>query len=93
MSDKKFTKSEMESLQNIQNEYVNIQNQLGTIAVQKIRARAQMDDIDRYEDELQQKFLETAKTEQVFIDEITKKYGDGTFNPETGIFTPTITKK
>ena len=23
-----------------------------------------------------------------FLDEITKKYGDGTLNPDTGIFTP-----
>ena len=37
---------------------------------------------------LHDQFLENSKKEQDFVDDITKKYGNGTFNPDTGIFTP-----
>ena len=39
-------------------------------------------------EDLQNKFTKTQKDEQKFIEEITKKYGDGTLNPETGTFIP-----
>jgi hypothetical protein len=33
-------------------------------------------------------FNKIQNDEQKFLDEITKKYGQGTLNPETGVFTP-----
>ena len=47
-----------------------------------------MDSLNNSGGELRNKFVETQKDEQEFIGKITEKYGDGTFNPETGIFTP-----
>ena len=32
--------------------------------------------------------LEEKTSETKFLDEITKKYGQGSLNPETGVFTP-----
>ena len=38
------------------------------------------------ENDLQKNFSENRKEEQNFVDEITKKYGDGKLNLETGTF-------
>ena len=58
------------------------------LAVSKIRLDAQMDELNDIEGNLQNSFLKNTNNEKDFVDSVTKKYGDGTFNPETGIFTP-----
>jgi hypothetical protein len=46
-----------------------------------------VDDLDRFDETLEQQFLDTSKKEKEFVDSITEKYGNGSFDPETGIFT------
>ena len=41
---------------------------------------------------LKEEYRKNQKTEQEFLDEINNKYGDGSLNPETGVFTPTLTE-
>ena len=38
-------------------------------------------------DTLNKQFKENQKNEKEFLDGITKKYGEGVLNPETGVFT------
>ena len=84
----KFSDEELNTVKEIQQEYVNIQNQFGQIAMTKIRIDDQMDNILRAEEENRKKLLEVQTKERKFLDGITEKYGDGTLNPETGEFTP-----
>ena len=84
----KFTKEEMAELKVIQDSYIEVQSQLGQLAVSRIRLQSQMESYDRLEGELNNKFVETSNTEQGFVDKITKKYGNGTFDPDSGLFTP-----
>ena len=84
----KFSDEELNTVKEIQQEYVNIQNQFGQIAMTKIRIDDQMDNILRAEEENRKKLLEVQTKERKFLDGITEKYGDGTLNPETGVFTP-----
>ena len=86
--DKKFTESEMNELKQVQDKYIQIQSQFGQLAVSRIRLQTEMDNMGRMEDDLQNQFLENNQKEQNFVDSITKKYGNGTFNPDSGIFTP-----
>ena len=88
----KFTKEEIEELKNIQDSYIQTQNNFGSLAVSRIRLNQQNEDFNRMEAELEQSFLDTSRKEKEFVDKVTKKYGDGTFNPETGIFTPNSDK-
>ena len=83
----KFTEEEMNKIKEIQQTYVDVQQSLGQLSVARIRLEQQLNSLDGGENELKNKFIETQKGEQEFIGGLTKKYGDGTLDPETGIFT------
>tara|TARA_R100001079_G_scaffold99919_1_gene64181 strand:+ start:991 stop:1269 length:279 start_codon:yes stop_codon:yes gene_type:complete len=81
----KFTQEELTQVQNIQKSYINVQNQFGQIKLSQIR-------LDEQEVELEDALKQLQSEEKKFLDGITKKYGQGTLNPETGIFSPTENK-
>ena len=76
----KFTEEELGKINNIRENYLNIQNSFGQVKMAKMRLNQQEQDLENNLNEIQS---EEAK----FLDEITKKYGQGTLNPETGVFT------
>ena len=78
----KFTEEELTQVQNIQQSYVNVQNQFGQLKMAQIR-------LDNQEVELEDALKSIQDEEKKFLDGITDKYGQGTLNPETGVFTPT----
>ena len=84
----KFTKEEMNTISEIQEKYLEIQQKLGQISLSKLKLEQQVEAIDKVEKELLEYFKKTQKEEKDFVDNITKKYGDGTLNPDNGIFTP-----
>ena len=81
----KFTEEELTQVQNIQKSYVNVQNQFGQLKLAKIRLGEQ-------EVELENNLKQIQSEEKTFLDGITDKYGQGTLNPETGVFTPAENK-
>ena len=86
--DTKFTKEEMDMISKIQETYLDIQQKLGQVSLSKLKLEQQSEAIDKMEKEILENFKKTQKEEKDFVDEGTKKYGDGTLNPENGIFTP-----
>jgi septal ring factor EnvC (AmiA/AmiB activator) len=93
MSEVKFTEEEMKQLNELQQNYINIQNAFGQISVNRIRLEQQLNDLNKTENDFQNQFAENQKNERNFVDSINKKYGDGNLNIETGIFTPKSTEK
>ena len=83
----KFTEEEMNSVNEFQKSYIDIQQSLGQLSITRIRLEQQLNLMDNSENELRDKFIETQTNEKQFIDKITEKYGDGTLDPETGVFT------
>ena len=81
----KFTKEELTQVQNIQRSYQNVQNQFGQLKLTQIR-------LDNQEVELEDSLKQIQEEEKKFLDGITDKYGVGTLNPETGVFTPTASE-
>tara|TARA_B100001769_G_C21527595_1_gene302626 strand:- start:74 stop:337 length:264 start_codon:yes stop_codon:yes gene_type:complete len=81
----KFNEEELKQVQNIQKSYQNVQNQFGQLKIAQIR-------LDEQEVQLEDSLKKLQENEQNFLDGITKKYGDGSLNPETGVFTPTKNK-
>ena len=77
----KFTEEELKQVQDIQQNYLNVQNQFGQLKMAQIR-------LDEQEVELEDALKSIQDKEKKFLDGVTKKYGDGTLNPETGVFTP-----
>ena len=84
----KFTKEEMKIISEIQEKYLEIQQKLGQVSLSKLKLEQQVEAIDKVEKEILENFKKTQKEEKDFVDGITKKYGDGTLDPESGIFTP-----
>ena len=84
--DIKFTKEEMEKLECIQKKYASIQLKLGQLGFTKIRLENEIQAVNESESQLKSDFNETQKNEQLFMDEVTKKYGEGVLDPKTGTF-------
>ena len=80
----KFTEDELKQVQTIQQSYANVQNQFGQLKLAQIR-------LDEQEVELEDALKQIQSEEKKFLDGITDKYGQGTLNPETGVFTPVET--
>jgi hypothetical protein len=76
----KFTEEELKQVQNIQQSYSSVQNQFGQLKLAQIR-------LDNDEVTLEDALKSIQDEEKKFLDGITKKYGQGTLNPETGVFT------
>ena len=77
----KFTEDELKQVQDIQKTYANVQNQFGQLKMAQIR-------LDEQEVELEESLKSIQTEESKFLDGITEKYGQGSLNPETGVFTP-----
>ena len=84
----KFTNEELEKIKNIQNQYIDVQNAFGQVSLSRLRLQEQIQLLDEKDEENKQKFYDVQKNEKQFLDGITKKYGDGSLNPDTGVFTP-----
>lgn len=81
----KFTEDELTQVQNIQKSYANVQNQFGQLKLAQIR-------LDNDEVTLEDALKSIQDEEKKFLDGITEKYGQGSLNPDTGVFTPTENK-
>ena len=77
----KFTEEELKQVQNIQANYSNVQNKFGQLKMAQIR-------LDEQEVELEESLKSIQTEEKKFLDGITEKYGEGSLNSETGVFTP-----
>ena len=77
----KFTEEELKQVQTIQATYQNVQNNFGQLKMAQIR-------LDEQEIELESSLKSLQEKESKFLDGITDKYGQGSLNPETGVFTP-----
>ena len=88
MAEVKFTEGEMKTIQSIQDSYFEVQNDFGKLNLAKIKLEQQFDDLDVADNDLTKKFIDIQEEEKKFLNDITKKYGEGSLNPETGVFTP-----
>ena len=77
----KFSDSEIKELTDIRKAYERITNAFGQLYLQKR-------ELDNNERRVQEELDATEKTEKVFLQKILEKYGEGTVDPNTGIFNP-----
>jgi|TARA_R110000851_G_scaffold125345_1_gene256193 hypothetical protein len=84
----KFTEEELKQIKEIQDSYFDIQNKFGSLSVATLRLNQQVESLDKSEDELNKEFIKIQENENTFLAGITEKYGEGSLDPETGVFTP-----
>ena len=85
----KFTDDELEQLQELQNSYQEKQLQFGQLKVQRILFQQQSDSLEEAEVQLEEDYKGVQETERNIVQQLNEKYGPGSLNPETGVFTPT----
>ncbi len=89
MSEVKFTEEELQSIQTLSEKSNNITNRFGQLAIAKINLEKQSEAVEEEEFKLHEELEALKKEEQETLQSITDKYGPGTLDPQTGVFTPT----
>jgi predicted transcriptional regulator len=83
----KFTDEEIQKINQLRQDVSNVFYQLGQISIEKKKL---IDEVTENEKELFQKHTELIEFEQTLFKELNQKYGDGDYDPITGVFTPKI---
>jgi len=84
----KFTQEELQSLQQINDSYIQVKGGLGELEVARIQTEQKMEQIEGQKLRLEAQYVETTRAEQDMVNRLNDKYGPGNVNPETGVFTP-----
>ena len=87
-SEQKFSEEELKKVNSLRDTYNQIQFRLGQTKVSLIRTNQQLEDLEKYENDLSEQFVKTQEEEKTFLEEITKKYGQGELDIESGVFYP-----
>ena len=88
----KFTKEELESISNIRTTYQNIQAGFGQLKVQRLLLEQQINGLEEAEVNLESEYTKAQDNERAFVASLNEKYGPGTLDPNTGVFTPAPTE-
>jgi len=89
MAEVKFTEEELQSIQNLSVKNNDITNRFGQLAIAKINLEKQNEAVETEEFKLHEELEALKVEEQETLNGITDKYGPGTLDPQSGVFTPT----
>ena len=81
----KFTEEEVGQINQLRNEVTQIFIQLGQLSLERKR---RLDELDGLETQLKESHLQLVQREEELFKSLNEKYGDGNYDPNTGIFTP-----
>lgn len=81
----KFTEEEIQQINKLRQDVSNVFYELGQLSIEKKRL---VDEVNEKENELFQKHIELIEFEQTLFKTLNQKYGDGDYDPITGIFSP-----
>jgi|TARA_B100001094_G_C18159745_1_gene788550 DNA repair exonuclease SbcCD ATPase subunit len=84
----KFTKDELDSLQQLRTNYANIELSLGKLEIARIQQEQQLENLSNEKLRLETQYSEIQSQEVTLVQELNDKYGAGNLDPETGVFTP-----
>ena len=84
----KFTKKEINSLQQLRSDYANVEVSLGKLEIARMQSEQQLDNIENNKLRLETQYTTLPRTESQIVSELTEKYGVGNLDITTGKFTP-----
>ena len=85
----KFTDEELKSLSELSKGYQDIQAAFGQLKVQKILLEQQKDNLEEAGVKMEADYAENQQKERDLVKELNDKYGPGSLDPQSGVFTPT----
>lgn len=81
----KFTEDEVKEINQLRFDVGAVFTQLGQIQIEK---KKRLEELEENETNLLIKYKELVAKEDTLFKELNEKYGDGDYDPNTGIFTP-----
>ena len=84
----KFTEDELKSLNDLRETYGKVQADFGALKVRRLVLEQQSEELDNADEAVHKAYTDNQETERKLVEELNEKYGTGSFNPETGVFTP-----
>ena len=85
----KFTEDELKSLQDLQETYGKVQADFGALKVRRLVLEQQLEELDNADEAVHKAYKDNQDTERKLVQELNEKYGPGSLDPQTGVFTPT----
>lgn len=86
----KFTKEETEQVAELRRDVANLFTQLGQLQIEKKR---RIEEIEVVEQDLHNQHSALVEKEQNMFKGLNEKYGDGNYDPNTNVFTPSEQKE
>ena len=83
-----LTPEELKTVQEIRVKYAEIAAKLGQLKIEEIILDNQYKRLNEIESKLTQEYLDNQTKESSLSEELSKKYGSGNIDLETGVFTP-----
>ena len=84
----KFTDEEIKSLNELSQNYQQIQLAFGQFKVQHLLAEQQMNALEEAEVQMESDYSDLQDKERELVKQLNEKYGPGSLDPQTGVFTP-----
>jgi len=84
----KFSDEEMTQLGQLQQSYREKMEKFGQVKVQRLLVEQQLDGLESAEQQVEVEYKDVQESERKLVESLNKKYGQGTLDVETGIFTP-----
>ena len=84
----KFTEEEIKSLNELSQNYQQIQLAFGQFKVQHLLAEQQMNVLEEAEVQMESDYSDLQDKERELVKQLNEKYGPGSLDPATGVFTP-----
>jgi hypothetical protein len=81
----KFTEDEVKEINQLRFDVGAVFTQLGQIQIEK---RKRLEELEQNEESVLAKYTELVAKEDTLFKGLNEKYGDGDYDPTTGIFTP-----
>ena len=86
--DIKITEDEIKSLGDLSVNYQRVQTSFGQLRVQKILLQQQSEGLEEAEIKLEADYTSLQDNERDIVKQLNEKYGPGSLDPQTGVFTP-----
>lgn len=85
----KMSEEDLQALKDLEISYSNNIYNIGKIRLEKILLVKRLKEVDDLEDALSNQYEALTKSEQALKEELSKKYGTGSIDVASGMFTPT----
>lgn len=82
----KLSSEELEKLKTYEARYVTTTSKLGQVKVEQLVVEQELKRLNTLEEQFKNEYLSIQSEEEIFAQEITKKYGNGYINVESGEF-------